>query len=79
MWSHRYRRCLFVRTRHTVDVPSAIVAVGPFGDVKNYNGRDFYLSWYPVGLVAEGNELGPARSTSPQPRAGRRLHPRRPA
>ena len=59
VWSHRYRRCLFVRTRHTVDVPSAIVAVGPFGDVKNYNGRDFYLSWYPVGLVAEGNELAP--------------------
>ena len=42
-----------------VDVPSAIVAVGPFGDVKNYNGRDFYLSWYPLGLVAEGSEVAP--------------------
>lgn len=63
-WTHRYRLCLFVRTRTECDVPSAIVAVGPFGDVKNYNGRDFYLSWYPVGLVAEGGGLeleAPAR------------------
>ena len=44
---HRFRRCAFVRTREVVDVPGAIVAVGPFGDMKNYNGRDFYLSWYP--------------------------------
>lgn len=56
-WSHRYRLCVFARTREVVDVDSAIVAVGPFGDVKNYNGRDFYLSWYPVGLMAEGSDL----------------------
>lgn len=56
-WSHRYRLCVFVRTRTEQGLPSAIVAVGPFGDVKNYNGRDFYLSWYPVGLVAEGADL----------------------
>lgn len=56
-WTHRYRLCVFVRTRRELDVPSAIVATGPFGDVKNYNGRDFYLSWYPVGLRAEGAGL----------------------
>ena len=56
-WTHRVRWCLFVRTRFPVDVPSAIVAVGPFGDVKNYNGRDYYLSWYPVGLVAQGTGI----------------------
>lgn len=56
-WTHRYRRCVFVRTRSEQRQPSALVAVGPFGDVKNYNGRDFYLSWYPVGLVAEGADL----------------------
>ncbi len=56
-WTHRYRRCLFVRTRRVHDLPSALVAVGPFGDVKNYNGRDFYVSWYPVGLVAETSDL----------------------
>lgn len=56
-WTHRYRNCVFVRTRTEQGLPSALVAVGPFGDVKNYNGRDFYLSWYPVGLVAEGAEL----------------------
>jgi glycine/D-amino acid oxidase-like deaminating enzyme len=56
-WSHRFRLCVFLRTRTEHEQPSALVAVGPFGDVKNYNGRDFYLSWYPVGLVAEGDGL----------------------
>src|SRR5690606_12514631 len=50
-WSHRYRVSAFVRTRRVhPDLPSAVVATGPFGDVKNYNGRDFYISWYPAGL-----------------------------
>ena len=53
-WTHRFRQCVFIRTRTACDLPSALVAVGPFGDVKNYNGRDFYVSWYPVGLVGQG-------------------------
>jgi glycine/D-amino acid oxidase-like deaminating enzyme len=68
-WTHRYRLCVFARTRTECDLPSAIVTVGPFGDVKNYNGRDFYVSWYPVGLVAEGAELeleAPARPEGPE-------------
>ncbi|KRE25967.1 FAD-binding oxidoreductase [Agromyces sp. Soil535] len=68
-WTHRYRLCVFARTRTSCDLPSAIVTVGPFGDVKNYNGRDFYLSWYPVGLAAEGAELeleAPARPEGPE-------------
>jgi glycine/D-amino acid oxidase-like deaminating enzyme len=71
-WSHRFRLCVFVRTRTQHDLPSAIVAVGPFGDVKNYNGRDFYLSWYPVGLVAESDGLelkAPAVPTGPEAEA----------
>jgi hypothetical protein len=58
-WSHRFRRSLFVRTSRPVTLPSAVIAVGPFGDVKNYNGRDLYLSWYPAGLAVEGTELQP--------------------
>jgi len=58
-WSHRYRQSLFVRTRDEVAAPSAVIATGPFGDVKNYNGRDFYLSWYPHGLRAEGCGASP--------------------
>jgi hypothetical protein len=27
--------------------------------VKNYDGRNFYLSWYDAGLVAQGNEVAP--------------------
>lgn len=58
-WSHRYRQSLFVRTRRQVSAPSAVLATGPFGDVKNYNGRDFYLSWYPHGLRAQGEGIAP--------------------
>ncbi|MEO5819116.1 MAG: FAD-dependent oxidoreductase [Vicinamibacteraceae bacterium] len=58
-WSHRFRRSLFVRTSRPVTAPSAVICVGPFGDVKNYNGRDLYLSWYPAGLAVEGTALEP--------------------
>ncbi len=27
--------------------------------MKNYNSRDFYLSWYSAGLVAEGEGVAP--------------------
>jgi glycine/D-amino acid oxidase-like deaminating enzyme len=58
-WSHRYRLALFVQTDRRLTVPSAVLALGPFGDVKNYTGRNFYLSWYPAGLIAEGHSLVP--------------------
>jgi glycine/D-amino acid oxidase-like deaminating enzyme len=58
-WSHRFRRSLFARTSRPVTVPSVVIGVGPFGDVKNYNGRDLYLSWYTAGLAAEGSALAP--------------------
>ena len=58
-WSHRYRRALFIRTSRPVSQPSAVVATGPFGDIKNYNNRDFYLSWYPAGLAVTGREVQP--------------------
>ena len=56
-WSHRFRLSAFVRTSRDVDVPSTVIATGPFGDVKNYNGRDLYLSWYLTGLVVEGTAV----------------------
>jgi len=58
-WSHRYRLSLFLHTDRRFDCPSAVLALGPFGDIKNYTGHDFYLSWYPAGLVAEGHSLDP--------------------
>lgn len=56
-WSHRFRYCLFVRTKRPVALRSALITVGGFGDVKNYNGRDFYMSWYPVGMVRQGGGI----------------------
>jgi hypothetical protein len=58
-WSYRCRRCLFVRTRTPVDAPSAVVCAGPFGDIKSYSRHDFYVSWYPAGLLAAGEDLAP--------------------
>ena len=58
-WSHRYRESLFLRTARPLDTPCAVIATGPFGDVKNYNGRDFYLSWYPDGLRCDSADVAP--------------------
>jgi len=61
-WSHRYRLSLFIRTDRPNAAPSAVVITGPFGDMKNYNDRDFYLSWYPAGLVTECRSIQPPYS-----------------
>lgn len=58
-WTNRYRLSLFIRTAKELNLSSAIVATGPFGDVKNYNNRDFYLSWYPKGLITESSAIQP--------------------
>jgi len=58
-WTHRYRVSVFAKTRRPTDLHSAVVAVGPFGDVKNYDGRQIYVSWYDTGLLAEGKALAP--------------------
>ena len=58
-WSHRYRLSLFVRTTRPVRSPSIVFMIGPFGDAKNYNDRDFYLSWYPAGLIKEDHSMRP--------------------
>lgn len=68
-WSNRYRLALFVRTKVPLSLHSAIVVVGAFGDIKNYNGREFYLSWYPAGLVQQDQAVAP---TDPRPIAGKK-------
>lgn len=72
-WSNRYRLSLFVRTRKALDLPCAMIATGPFGDVKNYDGRNFYLSWYPAGLRVESGALVPPTPAVLDPAARTRL------
>lgn len=55
--SMRYRLSLFVDTDRTLQVPCAVICTGPFGDIKNYNGRRFYLSWYNSGLVYSSDDI----------------------
>lgn len=61
-WTHRYRVSIFARTKRPVDVRSAVIAVGPFGDVKSYDGTSLYLSWYDAGLLAESHDLQAPRA-----------------
>jgi len=68
-WTHRYRLSLFAHTEESIEAPSAIVSVGPFGDLKNYTGHDFYLSWYPAGLVAQGGDVEPPALPTVDPEA----------
>jgi hypothetical protein len=70
-WSDRYRLSLFIRTERKVNLPSAVIAVGPFGDVKNYDGHHLYLSWYPAGLVAEHVGSDPVEPMLDRPRLAR--------
>lgn len=64
-WTNRYRVSVFARLRSTTSLRSGVIALGPFGDVKNYNGRDLYLSWYKDGLLAESHELLPPQVSLP--------------
>lgn len=57
--THRYRVSLFIDTHAPVDLPSFVLCTGPFGDVKRYAPRSYYLSWYPEGLLAVGHDLAP--------------------
>jgi glycine/D-amino acid oxidase-like deaminating enzyme len=60
-WSHRFRAALFGRDESSA-LASAVICTGPFGDVKKYRDGRVYLSWYPVGLLAQGDQLEPPRA-----------------
>jgi len=67
-WTHRFRAAVFGRDGGA-PLRSAVLCTGPFGDVKQYRDGRVYLSWYPVGLLAEGHEIEPPRdraSLSPE-------------
>ncbi|PLW70564.1 hypothetical protein C0039_00060 [Pseudohalioglobus lutimaris] len=62
--SLRYRCSLFVETSRQIKVPSAVICTGPFGDIKSYNPKKFYLSWYESGLVTSTTDVLNAVSPS---------------
>lgn len=63
---HRFRLSAFV-TNHHATHPSAVVCAGPFGDIKAYGGGRFYVSWYPAGLLAQGEGTDPPAAAMPSP------------
>jgi glycine/D-amino acid oxidase-like deaminating enzyme len=50
--SYRYRVSIFARVPQCT-LPNILIATGGFGDIKNYDGKSIYLSWYPAGLVVD--------------------------
>ena len=62
-WSHRFRAAVFARSHETA-LRSAVLCTGPFGDIKRYADGRLYLSWYDSGLLAQGYEIEPPRSTA---------------
>jgi glycine/D-amino acid oxidase-like deaminating enzyme len=62
-WTHRFRASLFTHMP-SANLPSAVICVGPFGDMKRYADGRLYLSWYPAGLLAEGHDLEPPRAAA---------------
>lgn len=51
-FTQRHRVSLFVHAPGAEE-RGALLAVGPFGDMKAYGGGRYYLSWYPAGLQVE--------------------------
>lgn len=68
-WTHRYRLSLFAKCKQPVKLNSAVIGFGPFGDIKNYDGRHLYISWYDSGLLSEGHDLHPPVVHLPGPDA----------
>ena len=58
-WTNRYRQSIFLRTTKPFDLQTVCINTGPFGNIMNYNDRDFYLSWYPAGLMFESSAIEP--------------------
>lgn len=52
MRSYRYRVAVFMKVP-SASIKNVIITTGPFGDMKNYDDQNIYLSWYPVGLLAD--------------------------
>lgn len=55
---HRFRLSAFLKNAHARH-PSAVVCTGAFGDIKNYGQGQYYVSWYPAGLIAESETIDP--------------------
>jgi hypothetical protein len=62
-WIHRHKfgNRVLIPLRAD-DLPSLTVVLGAFGDIVNYRDGGFYLSWYPIGMVAKSHDLAPPSS-----------------
>jgi glycine/D-amino acid oxidase-like deaminating enzyme len=58
-WIYRFKYGVRCRRPDGVDLPSATVISGPFGEVVNYPDGLVYLTWYPACAVASSLDIVP--------------------
>jgi glycine/D-amino acid oxidase-like deaminating enzyme len=46
-WGYRIKHAIFLKTRPCEKIPTVTLVQGAYGDVVNYGGGLYYLSWYP--------------------------------
>ena len=58
-WIHRFKHGIRFSLEAGGCLPSGTLVLGPFGDLVDYGGGQFYLSWYPSCMTASSKSLTP--------------------
>ena len=58
-WIHRFKHGVRFSSAAGARLPSVTLALGPFGDLVDYGGGQFYLSWYPACMTESSKSLTP--------------------
>ena len=58
-WLHRYKLAVHVSGAEGPRLPSTTLILGEYGDVVDFGGGRYYLSWYPACKLGEWQDLQP--------------------
>lgn len=47
-WCYRLKHAIFLTCTNPLEIPSMTIVQGPYGDLVNFGGGRYYLSWYPI-------------------------------
>jgi glycine/D-amino acid oxidase-like deaminating enzyme len=58
-WLHRYKLAVHIAGASGPRLPSATIVLGEYGDIVDFGGGCYYLSWYPACKLGEWQDLQP--------------------
>ena len=58
-WLHRYKLAINIAGAIGLAPPSATIMLGEYGDIVDFGGGRYYLSWYPACKLGEWREIQP--------------------